>query len=168
MAPRKKNPMARALDVVRKLMAYPQAQQLFNAPVDAEALGLADYHDIIVHPMDLGSVFASLAEVEAVEFSSCEYASPEHVLQAISLVWTNCISYNIRKDEAQIADAARDLSLVMLDLWRKAGLPFPGRPVRGTTPHSQPVEEHGIIALYDRYGMIWICVLNLLTCLSQS
>ena len=144
--------MGRALQVVSKLMTLPHAQQLFNAPVDTEALGLSDYHDVIAHAMDLGSVRASLAEGEATGFATCDYSSPEHVLQAINLVWTNCIAYNTRPDEAAIADAARELSQVTVDLWRKAGLPCPGRPPADAPPPRPPLAEQAIIALYDRYG----------------
>ena len=31
---------------------------LFHAPVDAEALGIPDYHTVITAPMDLGTVKA--------------------------------------------------------------------------------------------------------------
>jgi hypothetical protein len=145
--------MARALEVVRKLMAFPQAQQLFNTPVDAEALGLADYHDIVEHPMDLGSIEASLAEGELVQYETCEYDSPEHVLQAINLVWSNCVSYNTRPDELPIADAARELAQSTVELWRKAGLDSTRGTPRGATA-GQPLPEHAITAQYDRYGAI--------------
>ncbi|KAL2458605.1 Bromodomain-containing RNA-binding protein 1 [Forsythia ovata] len=36
--------------------------QIFNAPVDAAALGLFDYHQIVKQPMDLGMVKSILAK----------------------------------------------------------------------------------------------------------
>lgn len=46
------------LSVVKELLSKKHMSYAwpFHKPVDAEALGLADYHEIIKHPMDLGTV----------------------------------------------------------------------------------------------------------------
>ena len=41
--------------IMQMKYAYP-----FNAPVDAEALGLGDYFKVITHPMDLGTIMKRL------------------------------------------------------------------------------------------------------------
>jgi len=35
-------------------------KDFFNEPVDAKALGLKDYHNIILKPMDLGTLLSNL------------------------------------------------------------------------------------------------------------
>ena len=45
--------------VVQQPSSYP-----FMVPVDAEALGLADYHDVVKAPMDLGTVERRLGGLE--------------------------------------------------------------------------------------------------------
>lgn len=45
--------------IVKELMYDPYGY-IFNAPVDAEKLGLTDYHEIIKHPMDLGTVMSKI------------------------------------------------------------------------------------------------------------
>ena len=44
------------LVLMRKLYEHRLNKGVFNKPVDAEALGLVDYHTIVTQPMDLGSV----------------------------------------------------------------------------------------------------------------
>ncbi|KAJ8251351.1 hypothetical protein GJAV_G00220420 [Gymnothorax javanicus] len=58
----------------------------FYKPVDAKALGLHDYHDIIKHPMDLGTVKAKL--------ESRQYADPQEFAADIRLMFSNCYKYN--------------------------------------------------------------------------
>jgi Bromodomain len=143
MAP-KKVPLARALDVVRRLMALPDAQQLFNHPVDASAPKLKDYNAVVQHPIDLGSIEAVLAEAEAAQWTSGAFESPEQVWHAINMVWSNCLSYNVREDEREIADAARELAVAALQLWRKAGL---------ETVDVVPLPEHNVSPFFDSYGV---------------
>ncbi|KAL3208207.1 hypothetical protein MRX96_039281 [Rhipicephalus microplus] len=56
----------------------------FYKPVDAELLGLHDYHEIIKHPMDLGTV----------KMDNREYKSPEEFAGDVRLIFTNCYKYN--------------------------------------------------------------------------
>lgn len=46
------------LSVVKELLSKKHQSYAwpFHKPVDAELLGLSDYHEIIKHPMDLGTV----------------------------------------------------------------------------------------------------------------
>ena len=56
--------------LVQRLMLHPLNQQWFNVPVDAEGLGLPDYHDLIAEPMDLGTIKSRLASFQYSDVSS--------------------------------------------------------------------------------------------------
>ncbi|XP_051869191.1 bromodomain-containing protein 3-like [Pristis pectinata] len=58
----------------------------FYKPVDAEALGLHDYHDIIKHPMDLSAVKRKLGNQE--------YKDQEEFAADVRLMFSNCYKYN--------------------------------------------------------------------------
>lgn len=58
----------------------------FYKPVDAELLGLHDYHDIIKRPMDLGTVKKKIDERE--------YKSASEFADDVRLIFTNCYKYN--------------------------------------------------------------------------
>ena len=58
----------------------------FYKPVDAELLGLHDYHEIIKKPMDLGTVKAKM--------DSREYRSRAEFAGDVRLIFTNCYKYN--------------------------------------------------------------------------
>lgn len=56
--------------------------------VDAKALGLDDYHDVIRQPMDLGTIKERLTE------SPPAYHNAAEVLKDVQQVWSNCRTYN--------------------------------------------------------------------------
>uniref|UniRef100_T2MD51 Bromodomain-containing protein 3 n=1 Tax=Hydra vulgaris TaxID=6087 RepID=T2MD51_HYDVU len=58
----------------------------FYKPVQAEALGLHDYFDIIKKPMDLGTV--------KFKMDCREYSSPSDFATDVRLIFTNCYKYN--------------------------------------------------------------------------
>ncbi|CAG9772952.1 unnamed protein product [Ceutorhynchus assimilis] len=58
----------------------------FYKPVDADLLGLHDYHDIIKKPMDLGTVKRKM--------DSREYRSAQEFAEDVRLIFTNCYKYN--------------------------------------------------------------------------
>ncbi|XP_036795933.1 bromodomain-containing protein 4 isoform X7 [Oncorhynchus mykiss] len=58
----------------------------FYKPVDAHALGLHDYHHIIKHPMDLGTVKDKL--------DSRQYRDAQHFAADVRLMFSNCYKYN--------------------------------------------------------------------------
>lgn len=76
--------------VLTKLMKH-KLSWVFNKPVDAAALGLHDYHQIIKRPMDLGTVKSNL--------SRGLYASPLDFASDVRLVFENAMLYNPRTDE---------------------------------------------------------------------
>eukprot|EP00898_Chlorokybus_atmophyticus_P004465 jgi/Chlat1/5019/Chrsp32S04989 len=59
---------------------------IFNKPVDAEGLGLYDYHDIIKQPMDLGTIKRKLTEGK--------YKHPSEFAADMRLTFNNARSYN--------------------------------------------------------------------------
>ncbi|XP_076675193.1 homeotic protein female sterile isoform X7 [Andrena cerasifolii] len=58
----------------------------FYKPVDAELLGLHDYHDIIKKPMDLGTVKTKM--------DNREYKTAQEFASDVRLIFTNCYKYN--------------------------------------------------------------------------
>ncbi|XP_018572720.1 bromodomain-containing protein 3 isoform X2 [Anoplophora glabripennis] len=58
----------------------------FYQPVDAELLGLHDYHDIIKKPMDFGTVKQKM--------DNREYRTPQDFAGDVRLIFTNCYKYN--------------------------------------------------------------------------
>ncbi|CAB1344216.1 unnamed protein product [Coregonus sp. 'balchen'] len=58
----------------------------FYKPVDAHALGLHDYHDIIKHPMDLGTIKNKL--------DSRQYRDAQEFAAEVRLMFSNCYKYN--------------------------------------------------------------------------
>lgn len=58
----------------------------FYYPVDAEALGLKDYHDIIKHPMDLTTIKKKM--------EAREYRKPEQFANDVRLMLHNSFRYN--------------------------------------------------------------------------
>ncbi|XP_045467510.1 bromodomain-containing protein 3-like isoform X2 [Harmonia axyridis] len=58
----------------------------FYKPVDAQLLGLHDYHDIIKKPMDLGTVKQKM--------DNREYRTAQEFAGDIRLIFTNCYKYN--------------------------------------------------------------------------
>lgn len=58
----------------------------FYKPVDADVLGLHDYHDIIKKPMDLGTIKKKM--------ESREYKTAAQFAEDVRLIFTNCYRYN--------------------------------------------------------------------------
>mgnify|MGYP005983758899 CR=1 FL=1 len=58
----------------------------FYNPVDAERLGLHDYHEIIKKPMDLGTVKQKM--------DNREYRNAQEFAADVRLIFTNCYKYN--------------------------------------------------------------------------
>uniref|UniRef100_A0A8C6S470 Bromo domain-containing protein n=1 Tax=Neogobius melanostomus TaxID=47308 RepID=A0A8C6S470_9GOBI len=58
----------------------------FYKPVDAQALGLHDYHDIIKHPMDLSTIKKKL--------DNSQYKDAQEFAADVRLMFSNCYKYN--------------------------------------------------------------------------
>ena len=58
----------------------------FYKPVDAETLGLHDYHSVIKHPMDLGTVKTKM--------DNREYNTADEFERDVMMIFANCYQYN--------------------------------------------------------------------------
>lgn len=76
--------------VLTKLLKH-KLSWIFNKPVDAVAMGLHDYHQIIKRPMDLGTVKSN--------FAKNLYALPEDFAADVRLTFNNAMLYNPKGDE---------------------------------------------------------------------
>lgn len=76
--------------VLTKLMMH-KSSWIFKTPVDAVALGLHDYHQIVKRPMDLGTVKSN--------FARNLYSIPGDFARDVRLVFENAILYNPKGDE---------------------------------------------------------------------
>ena len=85
----------------------------FREPVDAVALGLTDYHDVIKRPMDLGTVRKNLKQGFYDAPAASDLVTPRFV-QDVRLVFSNCRIYNERGSE--ISKAASQLENSFLHL----------------------------------------------------
>ncbi|KAK6313920.1 hypothetical protein J4Q44_G00153790 [Coregonus suidteri] len=88
----------------------------FYKPVDTEALGLRDYHDIIMQPMDLGTIRKKM--------DGREYMDAQEFAADFRLMFSNCYKYNPPTHEVVIM--ARKLQDVFEARWLK----LPDEPVR--------------------------------------
>ncbi|CAA0808697.1 Transcription factor GTE4 [Striga hermonthica] len=80
---------------------------VFNEPVDVKGMGLIDYHDIIKHPMDLGTIKSRL--------SQNWYKSPRDFAEDVRLVFRNAMTYNPKGQDVHIM--AEQLSEVFEERW---------------------------------------------------
>lgn len=74
--------------ILSRLMSHPTLNKkgIFNHPVDPVALCLPDYHTVITHPMDLGTVKTKL--------HSLLYQNRDQACDDIRLVFQNSMKYN--------------------------------------------------------------------------
>ncbi|KAI3466064.1 hypothetical protein Pfo_022727 [Paulownia fortunei] len=128
---------------------------VFNEPVNAKALGLVDYHDIIKHPMDLGTIKTRL--------SQNWYKSPREFAEDVRLVFRNAMTYNPKGQDVHIM--AEQLLQIFEERWaileteynsfwkyqlyQDGGLPTPtsrkAPPQSHLAPASIPVSAPGFI-----------------------
>ncbi|KAL0028826.1 hypothetical protein WJX79_010193 [Trebouxia sp. C0005] len=114
--PNESQAMQRCLDVVDQLLEEEDAEP-FAEPVDAKALGLHNYHQIIRRPMDLGTIKDNLmAEPPS-------YVCSADVLRDVQQVWANCRTYNDEDDA--IVDMCDNMERFFYQTWKESGLPVP-------------------------------------------
>ncbi|TRY60466.1 hypothetical protein DNTS_028904 [Danionella cerebrum] len=87
----------------------------FYKPVDAEALELHDYHDIIKHPMDLSTVKKKI--------DSREYQDAQIFASDVRLMFSNCYKYN--PPDHEVVAMARKLQ----DVFEMRFAKMPDEPV---------------------------------------
>ncbi|KAI4888193.1 hypothetical protein NFI96_018644, partial [Prochilodus magdalenae] len=104
----------------------------FYRPVDATALGLHDYHEIIKHPMDISTI--------KVKLDSCQYPSAQAFAADVRLMFSNCYKYN--PPDHDVVGMARKLQEVFEMRFAK----MPDEPE--DTPHlpsPSPTLHHQLI-----------------------
>ncbi|KAL6536064.1 hypothetical protein OROHE_012908 [Orobanche hederae] len=119
--------------LLERLMKHKHAW-VFNKPVDAVALGLHDYFDIIKNPMDLGTVKNRLTQFW--------YKSPVEFAEDVRLTFCNAMTYNSKGLDVYVM--AEQLSKMFEDKWAPVeaelkfdvGLPAPTTP-NPPLPHSR-------------------------------
>ncbi|KAK6154294.1 hypothetical protein DH2020_008542 [Rehmannia glutinosa] len=79
--------------LLQKLMKHKHGW-VFNEPVNAKDLGLVDYHDIIKHPMDLGTIKTRM--------SQNWYKTPRDFAEDVRLVFRNAMTYNPKGQDVHI------------------------------------------------------------------
>nr|GMC70235.1 transcription factor GTE4-like [Ipomoea batatas] len=92
--------------LLQKLMKHNYGW-VFNNPVDTDALGLHDYHEVIKHPMDLGTIKTRL--------SQNWYKSPREFAEDVRLVFRNAMTYNPKGQDVHIM--AEQMSKIFEEKW---------------------------------------------------
>ncbi|KAA8545690.1 hypothetical protein F0562_020859 [Nyssa sinensis] len=87
------NLMKLCRQVLTKLMKHKHSW-IFNKPVDAASMGLHDYHQIIKHPMDLGTVKSN--------FGKNLYCTAIDFAADVRLTFNNAMLYNPKGDEVYV------------------------------------------------------------------
>lgn len=96
--------------LLRSLMSKPEAYH-FNEPVDAVALGIPEYHQIVKKPMDFSTVREKL--------EGSMYASNKEFAQDVRLVFSNAELFNPPGSEINLS--ARKLSELFEKQWPYSG-----------------------------------------------
>lgn len=104
---RQKNQVFRnCSNLLQRLMKHKHGW-VFNEPVNAKLLGLHDYHDIIKHPMDLGTIKSRLAQ----NF----YKNPSEFAEDVRLTFRNAMTYNPKGQDVHVM--AEQLSNIFEERW---------------------------------------------------
>ncbi|KAJ8286818.1 hypothetical protein GJAV_G00043620 [Gymnothorax javanicus] len=96
----------------------------FYKPVDAEALELHDYHEIIKHPMDLSTVKKKMDERQ--------YLDAQSFAADVRLMFSNCYKYN-PPDHEVVAMARR-----LQDVFEMRFAKMPDEPAESSPPLASP------------------------------
>ncbi|XP_024909028.1 bromodomain-containing protein 3-like isoform X5 [Cynoglossus semilaevis] len=97
----------------------------FYKPVDAEALELHDYHDIIKHPMDLSTVRKKM--------DKGEYNDPQSFATDVRLMFSNCYKYN--PPDHEVVAMARKLQ----DVFEMRFAKIPDEGLEASVPSTMPL-----------------------------
>nr|XP_054597252.1 bromodomain-containing protein 4 isoform X2 [Nothobranchius furzeri] len=88
LSPKPQDQLGYCVGLVRDMLSKKHAAYAwpFYKPVDVDALGLHDYHEIIKHPMDLSTIKAKL--------ENKQYREPQEFAADVRLMFSNCYKYN--------------------------------------------------------------------------
>ena len=115
--------------VVMRAMMQHRLSLPFRKPVDAELLNLSDYHNVILEPMDFGTIKSRLEEKH--------YWSAEECVSDFKLVFNNCYTYN-QPGEDIVSDAEELESFFKLKI---AAMPSPESEVAGEKKDASVVKS---------------------------
>nr|XP_043624473.1 transcription factor GTE3, chloroplastic-like [Erigeron canadensis]XP_043624474.1 transcription factor GTE3, chloroplastic-like [Erigeron canadensis] len=93
-------------NLLQRLMKHKNGW-VFNEPVDAEKLGLFDYHDFIKQPMDLGTIKERIGEGY--------YKFPKDFAEDVRLTFRNAMTYNSKGHGVHVM--AEQLLGIFEDKW---------------------------------------------------
>ncbi len=135
--PKKTSPkhLRLALKAVKEVCGRESAEA-FLEPVDAEALGIPEYHDVIEQPMDLGTVREALEAGPTVGWDNIQFKTLVEVHAAVSLVWSNCLKFNTGEGDDWIRDACEKSAGYFESRWKALGLLDLEKAERGEGPDS--------------------------------
>ncbi|XP_036408348.1 bromodomain-containing protein 4 isoform X2 [Megalops cyprinoides] len=125
-SPRQQEQLRYCAGIVRDMLSKKHETYAwpFYKPVDADALGLHDYHDIIKHPMDLGTI--------KVKLEGRQYGDPQEFAADVRLMFSNCYKYN-PPDHDVVAMARR-----LQDVFEMRFAKMPDEPEEKTCPAPSP------------------------------
>ncbi|KAK6313597.1 hypothetical protein J4Q44_G00169440 [Coregonus suidteri] len=114
-------------DILKEMLSKKHAAYAwpFYKPVDAEALELHDYHEIIKHPMDLSTVKKKI--------DSQDYQDAQSFATDVRLMFSNCYKYN--PPDHEVVAMARKLQ----DVFEMRFAKMPDEPIEATQPSTTPV-----------------------------
>lgn len=104
---------------------------VFEAPVDARALGLRDYYTVVADPMDLGTVLRRLERRR--------YLYPTAFAADVRLTFQNALSYNNEGDP--VYESAAELSEIFEARWAS---------IQAELPHPPPTDAERMVGLNDK------------------
>jgi len=123
---RNTNQLQFLLKVVMKVVSKHQFAWPFTSPVDTIKLRLPDYHKIIPHPMDLGTIRKRL--------ENCFYYSAAQCIHDFKTMFSNCYTYN--KPGEDVVLMAQTLEKIFLSKLQdmpkeEIDLPMPSKGGKG-------------------------------------
>lgn len=106
----------------------------FYQPVDSIKLNIPDYHKIIKHPMDLGTIKKRL--------ENNYYFSAKECIQDFNTMFTNCYVYNKSgEDVVLMAQALEKLFLTKVSQMPKEEIELPTPPAKNMGPRKGKVKK---------------------------
>uniref|UniRef100_A0A3B3YKQ5 Bromodomain containing 4 n=1 Tax=Poecilia mexicana TaxID=48701 RepID=A0A3B3YKQ5_9TELE len=142
LSPKPQDQLGYCAGLVRDMLSKKHAAYAwpFYKPVDVDALGLHDYHDIIKHPMDLSTI--------KVKLETKQYRDPQEFAADVRLMFSNCYKYN--PPDHEVVSMARKLQ----DVFEMRFAKMPDEPetkpvVSAQTPtlhHPAPVKPQPHLA----------------------
>ena len=121
-------------DVVIKAVWKHQFGWPFHTPVDAVKLNIPDYHKIIKHPMDFGTIKKRLEHNY--------YFSAKECIKDFNTVFTNCYVYNkAGEDIVVMAQTLEKLFLTKIAAMPKEELEVPTNAEKPKPPSATPTNS---------------------------